>query len=87
MIQPQYVPTFITTATTTTIAGAGNITVHTISFPKATAGTVTVQNAAGDSLFVFPVASIGSMILDIIFPVGLKIVTASADAVIVTTQV
>lgn len=82
----QYTPTHITTATTTVIASSGNVTMHTISFPKATTGTVTVQNGAGSSLMVYPVGSIGSMLLDAIYPNGLQIVTSAADAVVVTTQ-
>lgn len=87
MIQPQFVPTFITTQTTTVIASSGNITAGTFSFPKATTGTVTLQNGAGSTLFTFPVGSIGTMgPLNIIFGAGLQVVTSAADAVIVTTQ-
>ena len=76
----------ISTATTTTI-GTGTVFVHTIDFPKATAGTVTLTDTAGSTLFVYPAGSIGCKILDGTFGGdGLKCVTASADSVVFAVE-
>lgn len=84
-----YKPTHINTQTTTVIESAAkNITVHTISFPKATSGTVTLQSGAGVTYTgaVYPIGSIGSIVLDASFPVGLQVVTSAADMLVVTTN-
>ncbi len=88
MVQNQYQLTYISTATTTTIQSAGNITIHTITCPIATTGTVTFNDVTGSPVtyFVLPIGSIGSFRLDSICANGLKVVTSAADKVIVTTQ-
>lgn len=89
MIQTQYQPTYISTATTTTIEGsAKNITIHTVNIPIATTGTVTFEDITASPViyFVFPIGSIGSFRLDSICSNGLKVVTSATDKVIVTTQ-
>lgn len=87
MIQ-QYQNTYISTATTTTVAAAGNITVHTINCPIALIGTATFQDVATSpaTYFVLPIGTIGSIRLDSVFANGLKIVTSAGDKLIVTTQ-
>lgn len=87
MITPQYQPTAIKTATTTTIASAGNITIHTVICPKALAGTATFQSGTAAEYFVLPIGSIGSFLLDSCYPAGLAVVTSAGDTVLVTTQV
>lgn len=82
----QFQPTYIATATTTVIAAAGNITIHTITCPIALTGTATFQNASAGAYFVLPIGSIGSFRLDSMCPTGLSVVTSAADKLIVTTQ-
>lgn len=86
-IQNQYQKVFNVAAGSTVIQTAGNLTVHTLIFPKATAGLVYLTNG-GDStpLFTYPIASIGCHILDAGFASGLAIGANSADAYIVTYQ-
>ena len=87
MIQNQYQPTYISTNTDTVLAASGNISVHTVSFPKASAGAVTLKDKAGTTYLVFPASTVaGSYRLDAVFANGLTVTTASADVVIVTTQ-
>lgn len=88
MVQNQYQLTYISSATTTTIASAGNISIHTVTCPIATTGTVTFTDVTGSPVtyFVLPIGSIGSFKLDSICGNGLKVVTSAADKVIVTTQ-
>jgi L-lactate utilization protein LutC len=88
MIQPQYQLTYISSATTTTIASGVNVTVHTVVCPIATTGTVTLQSTAGSpaTYCVLPIGSIGTLILDSVCPNGLAVVTSAGDKVIVTTQ-
>lgn len=78
--------TAISSATTTSIVPVGKkVFLHTISCPKATTGTVTVTDAGSPTTyFVLPAASIGSFILDIALPNGLKVVTSAGDTVLVT---
>lgn len=82
----QYQTTYISSATTTTIKSAGNITIHTVNCPIATTGTITFQNASGTAYFVLPIGSIGSFILDCSCPSGLAVVTSAGDKVIITTK-
>lgn len=79
-----YTPTFISTATDTVI-GVGTTFVHTVVLPKATAGIVTLEKIDGTDYIALPAGSIGTLILDSVFP-GLSIKTASADFVIVTSE-
>lgn len=81
-MQNIYRPFFISTATDTPI-GTGNVFVHTISFPKATAGIVTLEQTDGTDYIALPVGTIGCLIFDSVFPSGLSVKTASADFVIV----
>lgn len=68
----------------TTIIGTGNVFVHSIVIAKATAGTITLENTAGDDYFVFPTATVGNTyIFDAVFPAGLKITTSGADVGVV----
>lgn len=78
----------ISTNTTTVFAASGNITVHTVCFPKATAGTVTFQDAAAAAYITFPASTVaGTYRLDSVFGNGLSVVTASADNVVVTYKI
>lgn len=77
-------PTFISTATDTAI-GTGNVFVHTICFPKATAGIVTLEQTDGTDYIALPVGTIGTLIFDSVFPSGLSVKTASADFLIVNS--
>lgn len=86
MTNPQYQNTYISTATTTTIAASGNITIHTVNCPIALTGTATFQDSAASAYFVLPIGSIGSFVLDSICPKGLSVVTSAGDKLIVTTQ-
>lgn len=79
-----YTPTFISTATTTAIA-TGTVILHTISFPIATTGTVTIEKSDGTDYFVFPIGSINCHLYDIALPGGLSVVTSAGDKVVVTT--
>jgi len=81
-MQNSYTPTFISTATDTLI-GTGTVFVHSISFPKATAGVVTLEAVDGTDYIALPVGTIGCFVLDVAFS-GLSIKTASADFVIVS---
>ncbi len=62
--------------------------VHTVTFPKTSAGTVALTDTAGNTYVAFPAATIaGTYLLDIVCNAGLKIVQGSAsDQVIVTWQ-
>lgn len=86
MIQTQYQPTYISTATTTVIQAAGNISIHTVNCPIALTGTATFQNASAAAYFVLPIGSIGSFRLDMVCANGLSVVTSAGDKLIVTTQ-
>ena len=81
-MQNIYTPTFISTATDTSI-GTGNVFIHTICFPKATAGVVTLEQTDGTDYIALPVGTIGTLIFDSVVAKGLSIKTASADFVIV----
>lgn len=74
---------YISTQTTTTLA-TGSVQVHTITFPIAATGAVTLTDTAGTSYAVFSIGAVGTMILDCVFPNGLKVVTAAADKVLVS---
>ena len=81
----QYQLAIVNAATgTTVVVSTGNVRVHSINFPKATSGIVKVANGDGSTRIDFPAASIGSMILDAIFPVGLSVNAASAESFTVT---
>lgn len=83
----QYVPKHIATAGTTVVAAAGNVTVHTVNFPKATVGTTIFASAANVVYGTFPIGSVGSLILDAVYPNGLSVGTTSAlDFITVTTD-
>lgn len=86
MIQNQYQPTYISTATTTTVQAAGLLTVHTIVCPIALTGTATFRDSANATYFVLPIGTIGSFTFDASLAKGLNIVTSAADKLIVTTQ-
>lgn len=87
MIQNQYLPTYIATATTTVIeAAAKGISIHTIVCPIALTGTATFQNTSGTAYFVLPIGTVGSFTLDASCAKGLSVVTSAADKLIVTTQ-
>lgn len=76
--------TYIITGVTTTIfQGKGFL--HTIVIPKATTGTVTVQNTATSptNYFVLPVGTVGTFTFDCSLANGLAVVTTAADATIV----
>ena len=86
-IQNQYQKVFNIAAGSTVIQTSGNVTVHTIIFPKATAGLVYLTNGSDSTpLFTYPAASIGCHILDAGFANGLAVGAVSADAYIVTYQ-
>jgi hypothetical protein len=84
---PQYQASYTATAATVAI-GAGQIMIHTVNFPKALGGTVSFTDTSGNTTYAaFPVGAIGSMLLDIVVPSGLKIVQgAAADQIMVTWQ-
>jgi hypothetical protein len=86
-IIPQFQASYTATAATTAIS-TGGIMIHTVVFPKALAGTVSLTDTAGSTTYAaFPVGSIGSIILDIVVAGGLKIVQGSAaDQVTITWQ-
>lgn len=86
-IIPQFQASYTATAATVAIA-TGQIMVHTVNFPKALAGTMSLTDTAGAITYAaFPVASIGSFLLDIVVGSGLKIVQGSAaDQITVTWQ-
>jgi hypothetical protein len=76
--------TSIASATTTNIfTGKGFI--HTIVSPKATTGTITVndRSAGPVTLFVLPIGFIGTAILDISVPNGLSLITSAADSALI----
>ncbi len=82
-----YVPKFIAASGTTVVAAAGNVTVHTVNFPRATVGTTIFASAANVVYGTFPIGSIGSIVLDAVFPNGLSVgTTSSLDFVTVTTE-
>lgn len=72
---------------TVTVVTSGNVTIHSISFPKASAGIVKLANGDGSTNIDFPAASIGSLILDGMFPNGLALNAASADSFTVAYQI
>lgn len=83
----QYKLNPINASGTTVIAAAGNITVHTVSFPRATVGTTIFSPATGAAYQTFPIGSIGCMILDAAYPSGLSVFSGSAqDFITVTTD-
>lgn len=84
MIQPEYQLAYTATAATTTIA-TGNINLHTINIPKASAGALSYTDSADVQYFYLPTASIGTFICDCVLNNGLKIVQASAADYVTTT--
>ena len=86
MVQPQYQAVYISSATTTVIQAAGNLTIHTVTCPIALTGTATFQDSAASAYFVLPIGSIGSFRLDSVCAKGLSVVTSAGDKLIVTTQ-
>ncbi len=89
-IQIQYQIAFNTASGTLMIQPAGNLTVHTLNFPKATSGTVyltTGGNTSGTAIiWTIPSGAIGSLILDAAFASGLAIGAVAADAYAITWQ-
>lgn len=88
-IQIQYQVAFNTAAGSTIIQLGGNLTVHTLIFPKATTGLVylaTGVNTGTTILWTIPTGAIGSLRFDAGFANGLSIATAAADAYAVTYQ-
>ena len=83
----EFLPVNISTAATTSVVATGiNCEVHTINFPKNTAGTVKLVKAGTAISYAdFPVATVaGTYILDAVCSNGLDIVTSATDAVIAT---
>ena len=88
-IQNQYQVVFNTASGTAIVQGKGNVTMHTINFPKATAGLVFLATnlSSGTSIvWTLPIATIGSLRFDCGFPDGLAVQANSADAYAVTFQ-
>ncbi len=85
---PTYTPTYISSATTTNIQPAGNCYIHTVNCPIALTGTAKFQDRAGSPVeyFTLPIGSIGSLILDAVFPNGLSVVTSAGDKLIITSK-
>ncbi len=79
--------TYIATNTTTTIdSNHSNVNIHTIVCPIALTGTATFQDVGSPTTyFVLPIGTIGTIILDAVFPNGLAVVTSAADKLLVTT--
>jgi len=72
------------TASGSTVVGTGNVFVHSIIIPKASANTITLEDASGTDYFVFPSATVaGCYIFDAVFPSGLTVTTAGADVGVV----
>jgi hypothetical protein len=84
---PQFQITSISTNTTTSLA-AGGIMIHTIVAPIAAGGTITLTDYAGSpaTYLILPIGTIGTMLLDAVFPNGVKVVTSASDKVLVTWQ-
>lgn len=84
-----YLLKYISTATTThVVTGSNNLTLHTVVCPVATGGDITFQDVVTPTTyFVLPAGSVGSFRLDLVLPLGLDVVTASADKVILTYKV
>ena len=84
---PQFQASYTATATAQTLKATGGIMVHTVCSPIASVGTVTATDASSNTLFVLPIGTIGSVLLDAVFPNGLIITQSSAsDKTIVTWQ-
>lgn len=86
MIQNQYQLKYISTNATTVIAASGNLTLHTVSIPVATTGTITLQDKDGSAYFVFPIGAVGPFRFDCICANGLSVVTSASDKVVFTYQ-
>ncbi len=86
-IIPQFQASYTATAATVAV-GTNGIMVHTINFPKNSAGTVSLTDTAGNTYVAFPAATVaGTYILDIVCNAGLKIVQGSAsDQITLTWQ-
>lgn len=80
---------YISTNTTThVVTGSENLTLHTVICPVATSGDITFQDTVTPTTyFVLPAGSVGSFRLDLKLPLGLDVVTASADKVILTYKI
>lgn len=89
MIQPVFQASYTATAATTTIVTGGVVEIHTVVLPKATAGTLSYQDASGNVYFAVAVASgPATLLLDMVCNNGLKVVQSSAaDQVITTYQI
>lgn len=87
-MQDFYKTTAVATQTTTLVVAASNVHIHTVVCPKATTGTVTFNDVAGspNTYFVLPIGSIGTFILDSVFPNGLSVITSAADTVLIQTR-
>ena len=82
-----YTPVYVSGATTTNVA-TGTVFIHTIVVPIASAGTLTFRDRASSPVtyFVLPIGSVGSFLLDAVFPNGLAIVTSASDKAIITYE-
>lgn len=88
-IQNQYQVVFNTASGTALIQLGGNLTVHTLNFPKATTGIVYLTTGVGSGttiLWTIPSGAIGSLRFDSVFANGLAIGAVAADAYAVTYQ-
>ncbi len=88
-IQNQYQVVFNTASGTNLIQLGGNMTMHTLNFPKATSGVVYLTTGVGSGttiLWTIPAASIGSLRFDCSLVNGLAIGAVAADAYAVTWQ-
>lgn len=82
-----YEKTQITTNTTTSIVATADLVVlHTVIIPVTTTGTVSFQDISGNVYFTLPVATVAGTysFTDVPLKQGLKVVTSAADNVILT---
>lgn len=87
-MQDFYTTKAISTQTTTSVVTGGNVHIHTIVCPKATTGTVTFNDVAGSpaTYFVLPIGSIGTFIMDAVYPNGLSVITSAGDNVLINLR-
>lgn len=86
MITPEYQASYTATAATASIAGAGNVNLHSVNIPKATVGTLSFQDVSGNVYFAMPTGTVANTyIYDCVLNNGLQIVATSAADQIVTT--
>lgn len=81
----------VSSTTPVVIAAAGrNAKIHSVSFPKATVGTVTFADQATSpaSQIVYPAATVGQCdILDVVIANGLTVTNASASDYVIVSAV